>query len=97
MSAATTAISLDINTVLIATIGIITVIVNGPVAWILRNVVKEQKRLDQQHTNLEKEHGRFKEKVQDEFVKQKDLYPRLGRMENTLDNIFNKLDGKADK
>lgn len=97
MSTAITAISLDINTVLLATIGIITVIVNGPVAWILRNVVKEQKRLEVQHIELGKEYGRFKEKVHDEFVKQKDLYPRLGRMEHTLDNIFNKLDGKADK
>lgn len=86
---AATAITLDINTLLIAFLAVLTLVINGPIAWILRSVSKEQKRLDQDHEKLSDDHAEFKEKVNDQFVKEKDLNRRLDQVSSDISEIKN--------
>jgi len=81
-----TVIALDISTAVMLIFGVINLTILGPVAWILKGVIADIKKLDQQHHE-------FKDHVHLEYAR----LSEIREIKDLLNRIFDKLDGKADK
>lgn len=83
-------IQINVSTFLILIFAIVNVLVLGPLAWIVKSAIDEQKNIKQSHSD-------FKEYAHKEFVRKSDYETALHEIKTLLDRIFDKLDGKADK
>lgn len=85
-----TVIQMDIGTVFALLGGLISVLLFGPVVWILKSALSDLKSLRQDASN-------FREYAHKEFVRKTDYEKALQEIKELLNRIFDKLDGKADK
>ena len=69
---------------------VFSVLVLGPICWILRNAISDLKE-------LQKEFADYRLEVSENYLPKQDYHRDLAEIKDLLDRIFNKLDGKADK
>lgn len=68
----------------------VSVLIIGPLAWIVRGLIGDVKE-------LKRASGDFEKEVNKEFVRKTDYVMEMREIKNLLRQIFDKLDGKADK
>lgn len=87
---AETVVTLDISTFMAIMFAIVNVLILGPAAWIVRDLISKQRE-------LERSHNEHKEHVANSFVRQDHYDKGIEEIKRMLMRIFDKLDGKADK
>lgn len=85
-----TIIQFDIGTFLAIIGASISVLIIGPLAWIVRGLIGDVKE-------LKRTSGEFEKEVNREFVRKTDHVLEMREIKDLLRQIFDKLDGKADK
>lgn len=83
-------IQIDVSTFLILVFAAINLLVLGPLAWIVKNAIEEQRQ-------MKRAHNEFTVYAHKEFVRKTDHESALREIKTMLSKIFDKLDGKADK
>lgn len=87
---ADTLIQVDISTFIMVLFGTVNVVIIGPLAWIVRSAISEQKE-------MKKEHDSFREYAHREFVRKVDYVHDMTEIKALLNRIFDKLDDKEDR
>ena len=84
--------SIVVNVNMLITIlgAIVTVLLIGPIAWIVRSAVTDLRRLDDLYHDLHQQ-------MLSNFVKKEDYRDDMAEIKSTLRQILDKVDGKADK
>ena len=85
-----TTVQIDISTIFAIFGAIIAVLALGPIAFLLKGALVEQKEMKEAHSN-------FKDEVNREFVRKSDHINALNEIKGMLNKIFDRLDDKADK
>lgn len=85
-----TYIQVDIGTFLTFVWGAISILILGPVAWIVKGLLEAQKK-------IKEDHSAFRDEVHREFVRKSDYIDQLSEIKDLIRRIYDKLDGKADK
>lgn len=73
--------TIDISAIL----GILALIVAGPLSWVVRSLVGDLK-------TLHRDHVAFKLKVAEQYVEKNHLYRELGEIKDLVRRLFDKLD-----
>lgn len=69
---------------------VLTIVLVGPIAWILKGAVADLKA-------LEKDHEKLKTELPKDYVMKADHNRDMAEIKDLLRRIFEKLDGKADR
>lgn len=70
--------------------GLISLLISGPIAWIILGVMRDMKELSRNHDEL-------KEKVLTGFVRRPDHDSASARLETRIENMSAELSGKLDR
>jgi len=82
---------------IIASVTLFYMFVSGVIGWWTKSISTSQKGIADAQTELARDMKNLEILLPTEYVRKTDLDARLSRMERTLDLIFDRLDGKADK
>lgn len=83
-------ITIGVDTLFGAIWFVLTVVLVGPIAWILKGAVADLK-------TIEKEHDALKSDLPKTYVMKSDYHRDMGDIKTMLRQIYEKLDGKADR
>lgn len=85
-----TTVTLPLASFLGIIFGLISLLVSGPVAWIIRGVMRDLKNINENHEKL-------KEKVLTEFVSRRDHDTASARLETRIESMNTDLGVKLDR
>jgi len=104
----TTILGIDAGTLILAAIALLSLLISGPIALVLRNTVRDQNRLERRQDYLEQKHDKAVDLMHERHNELRDYVhlkaatrdeqnSSMTRIEGLLRDISTKLGDKADR
>jgi len=104
----TTILGIDAGTLVLAAIALLSLLISGPIALVLRNTVRDQNRLERRQDYLEQKHDKAVDLIHERHNELRDYVhlkaatrdeqnSSMTRIEGLLRDISTKLGDKADR